>query len=138
MSISLSSSLIPYLHTSTTAFHHSIALLYSSQPQSEGVGAGAVLDSQELEAGGAGGPPGPPGGPAVGVGAPPPGAVAVTVVVGVGAGAPPPGAPAPGLTSWHRTSWPATGITQHLACWPVAAQPLMKSVVLAGVVVARP
>jgi hypothetical protein len=92
-----------------------------------GVGAGlvgvavvtAALDeSQELELA-----------PPVGVGAPP---VAVTVAVGAGAGAGLP--PAPGLTSWQRTSWPATGMTQHLACWPVAAQMEMKSLVLAGVV----
>ena len=72
-----------------------ISLYYSSQPQSEGVGAGAVLDSNELEAGGAGGA----------------GGATARQPVGRAAGPGGPGA-------------------------RPAAQPLMKSLVLAGVVAA--
>ena len=84
------------------------------------MGVAVVMDeSQELELA-----------PPVGMGAPPLGMGALGPAGGAGGAL----GPAPGLTSWQRTSWLATGMTQHLACWPVAAQMPMKSEVLEGVV----
>jgi hypothetical protein len=41
-----------------------------------------------------------------------------------------------GLTSEQMRAWPRMGRRQHLACWPLAAQVSMKSLMVVGVMAA--